>query len=303
MGQRSISVAELKAECVNLERDVLARGLATEADLAPNRPGKEKNVNRDARAWLRFYAVLHRHHGRGEHSGNEENRMRADSQVLSALRDEPIRVNLIQPVPLEDARAKKGESETDTLLVYPKSLDALLHAHALDRQLGWLIIQKERAEDAGARGMPRASELHERIIDAMAYTYGLLAWIMTSPGPQMPYEATVRGDPELPKYIKALHPMDVAQIVAASREHHGRLAALQVLIDRRTQAEGGRRPSWSQFIGSLAVEMDTDSVQISCYRSLGSLLASVRLDADAKAMPEKDSDAADASHPSTGNLG
>lgn len=292
-GQRSISVAELKAECVTLERDVLRRQLASEAELEPHRPGKEKNTARDARGWLNYFRALSRMHARGENASSDEARLRADAQVLAALRDEPIRVDLLQPVTLLPIADEEPEPPIDHLYVYQKSLDALLNAHGLDRQLAWLLMQKERIEEAGARGMPRSSELHDKIIAATSYTYGLLAWIMTSPGPEMPYEPGMgKADPELPDHIKLLHPVDVAQIANAAMKHHARLAALQVLLDQRTRAEGGKRPSWSQFIGSMAVELDTDSVQIMKHRSLGSLLAAVQLSNDANTPTEKDSAAA-----------
>lgn len=298
-GQRSVSVAELKAECVLLERDVLRRSLATEAELEPNRPGKEKNTARDARGWLNYFRVLSRCHARGEHSHGDEARARADAQVLSALRDEPVRVDLIQPVQELPVADEETPEPITFLYVYQKSLDALLHAHGLDRQIAWLLLQKERVEDAGSRGMPRASELHEKVIDAIAYTYGLVVWIMTSPGPAMPYEPGGRTDPALPDYIRQLHPMDVVQIANGAMKHHARLAALQVLLDPKSRNETGKRPSWSQFVGSLAVEMDTDSVQIMKHRSLGSLLAAVQLNADANAPNE---DPAAATRPTAGTF-
>lgn len=299
-GQRSISAAELKAECVNLERDVLRRSLASEAELEPNRPGKEKNTARDARGWLNYFRVLSRIHARGEASNSDEARARADAQVLSALRDEPIRVDLIQAVqelPIADEELPEPITH---LYVYQKSLDALLHAHALDRQIAWLLLQKDRVEEAGARGMPGASELHERVAEVIAYTYGLVVWIFTSSGPQMPYvPGEGKADPVLPDYVRQLHPMDVVQIANASMKHHARLAALQVLLDKKSRNEGGRRPSWSQFVGSLAVEMDTDSVQIMKHRSLGSLLAAVQLNADANT---PDDDPAAATRPTAGTF-
>lgn len=298
-GQRSVSAAELKAECINLERDVLRRGLGSETDLSQYRPGKEKNTARDARGWLRYYAVLNRYHARGEHEHGDEQRARADAQVLAALSDEAIRVDLLQPITILPLEGEEPEPEIVYVYVYQKSLDALLHAHALDRQLAWLLIQKERVEDAGARGMPRASELHEKLTDAISYTYGLIVWIMTSPGPPMPYTVGGKTDPEIPEMIRLMHPIDVAQIANAAMKHHARLAALQVLLDKRSRNEGGKRPSWSQFVGSLAVEMDTDSVQIMKYRSLGSLLAAVQLNADAN-LP--DDDPAAATRPTAGTL-
>jgi hypothetical protein len=289
----------LKAECITLERDVLRRTLATEQELAPFRPGKESNTQRDARGWLRYFARLHRFHARGENSDSDEARARADAQVLAALRDEAIRVDLLQPITLLPIADEEPESPIDHLYVYQKSLDALLHAHALDRQLAWLILQKERVEEAGARGMPRSSELLDKVMETISYTYGLIVWIFTSAGPAMPYALNGKTDPVLPPEIVQLHPLDVAQIANAAMKHHARLAALQVLLDRKSRRDGGRRPSWSQFIGSLAVEMGVDSVQIMKHRSLGSLLASVQLNADANT---PDDDPAAATRPTAGTL-
>jgi hypothetical protein len=297
VGTRSVSVAELRAECVNLERATLAAGLATETDLVPHRPGGKENDRKDARGWLRYYAVLHRKHARGEFQASADSRLRADAAVMAALRDEPIRVDLIEPVPWAN------DTLTSHLLVYPKSLDALLQAHALDRQIAWLIQQADRIDEAGTRGMPRASELHRRVLDTISYTYGLLVWIMTSPGPEMPYTVGVGGDPELPTYVTSIHPIDLPQIAAAAQRHHARLTAVQALLDHRPQADGGRRPSWSSFMGSLAIELDDDSVQLTKHRSLASLLASVQLNADANRYDgDDDKKAESATHPPAGNL-
>lgn len=282
MGQRTISGAELRAECTNLERAVIAQGLATADALAPHRPGGSENSGKDARAWLRYYAVLHRKHARVELEAQRDIRTRADAAVLQALRDEPVRVELVTPVPLEDG------VETSTLLVYQKSLDALLQVHALDRQIAALLVQQERVESAAARGMPGAATLQERILEAIGYAYQLLAWILTTPGPAMPYELTPRGDPEPPAYVKALNPIDYPQIAGAAQQHHARLAAVQALIDQRPVSDGGKRPSWSQFIGSLAIELDEDAVQLTKFRSLATLLATVQLDADAKRVDSSD---------------
>lgn len=298
MAQRSISVAELRSECVNLERAVLHAGLATEVEIAPHRPGEESNDKKDARGFLRYFAVLHRFHARGENSVSDVARTRADGQVMAALRDEPIRVELLTPIQMEP----NGKPQA-SLYVYPKSFDALFHAHALDRSVGQLLVQKERIELAGAQGMPRASELLDRTMEVVSYVYGLLAWIMTSPGAEKPFTIGPE-DPELPFYIKQLNPLDVVQICAAAEKHHARVAAVQSLLDRRSTPDGGRRPTWSQFFGSLAVELNEDSVNLSCYRSLNSLLASVQLDADGKRIDSEDENrkAADATRPPAGTL-
>lgn len=281
MGQRSISIAELRAEAINLRRAVASAKLAGESEMDPHVPGNEKNEKKDARGWLRYLNVLHRLHARGEMRQTSDARQRADAAVLQALRDEPVRVELITPIEIEPGVM------TSALFVYQKSLDALLQAHALDREIAWLLLQGERVQDAGARGMPRSSELYHKVTSAISYAYQLLAWIMTHPGPGMPYEPTIKGDPVPPAYITALNPMDYPQIAAAAQQHHARLAAVQALLEHKSTAEGGHRPTWSQFYGSLAIEMDENAVQLTRFHSLGSLLAAVQLDADAKTPDDK----------------
>ena len=264
-----LTADELKAECATLERAVRSAGLATDEYVAKHRPGGEDNTAEDVFGWLRFYAVLHRAHARGEIQPDVAH-ARNDGTILDALRNEPIMV-----VPLED---------TSDIFVYPKSLDALLHVHALDLQLAWMLTQKEMLEaEASAASM----NLIQYVMDAMAYTYQLLCWVVTSEGPEMPYK--VEDDaPEIPKYVRVLSPWDVVRICQAHQEHLGKLSVLSSLLDTHSQRENGKRPSWSMFVGSMSVEMGEPANVLMKHRSLAELLAVARIRSAANEVPEED---------------
>jgi hypothetical protein len=264
-----LTADELTAECATLERAVRSAGLATEDYLAKHRPGGEENPATDVFGWLRFYAVLHRCHARGE-TQSDSAHARNDATILDALRNEPIMV-----VPLSD---------DDDIFVYPKGLDALLHIHALDLQLAWMLAQKEILEtEASAESM----NLIQYVMDAMAYTYQLLCWVVTTRGPELPYRVE-DDDPQIPTYVKALTPWDVVRVVQAHQEHLARLSVLSSLLDTTPQKEGGKRPSWSMFVGSMSVELGEPANVLMKHRSLAELLAVARIHSAANEVPEKE---------------
>lgn len=285
MGLRTIPTAELRAECVTLERGVLRAGLASPDELAPWTPGGESNTSTDARGWLAYFARLHRFHARGEQRGALalDPHDRNDLAVMDALRNEPVAVRLIEPVTVS---GPEGETRYETVYVYAKSLDALLAVHALDRTLAKLLLTKLELE--GAFGP--TSELLTRVVETISYTYQLLVWIVTSAGPELPY-ASDTTDPVPPIWIQRLQAWDVVRICQAMQEHQLRLAALSALVDVKAQSQGGTRPSWSMFIGSMAVEMQQSPNMLMKHRALLELLATAHL-ATASRTPPAARDAA-----------
>ena len=285
MPLRSIKTAELRAECKTLERAVLRAGLAGELDFKKWQPGGENNTATDARGWLAYYARLHRWHAKGERSdgdsGFDPHDMN-DRRVLDALRNEPVPVRLI------DAIVVAGEPLRDTVHVYAKSLDALLHVHALDRTLATLMMKKLQLEQV----MGPSSELLTRTVDVISYTYRLLVWIVTSPGPEMPWEPD-DVDPTPPVWITKLQAWDVIRICQAAQEHQLRLAALSALVDVKAQDSGGTRPSWSMFAASMASETKEPVSTLMKHRALIELLATAHMVA-ASRQPDKDTNGADA---------
>src|SRR5215207_5850156 len=77
--KRSVSAAELRAECSILERAVCTAKYADAAALVAYRPGGSENPDKGARGWLAFYRHLHRLHAlEGRVSGDRAREHRAD---------------------------------------------------------------------------------------------------------------------------------------------------------------------------------------------------------------------------------
>lgn len=276
--RRNGSNRELKERCHKI-RDTLrfralAGGVVTENEIAMYWPGGEENPGNDHWAWIFCYASMTRLSDRlrGLAKQKDKSTAIADAQVLDALRAEPIPVMLTA-----------GSDDASPLYVYPKGLDALMHLHALDATCGYLTAQR-----AWILANPTAMAMASlpQVMSVLAYTEHLLCWIVTAPGPEMPY-ASDNDTPKIPPHIKALSPWDVMRICRAHQQHMGKLSALSSLIDETSEQDKGPRPSWSMFIGALALDMGESPTQLMRHRSLMELMAMVRLNAAAKAVPEK----------------
>jgi hypothetical protein len=269
--KRSISVAELKAECTVLERAVRAAGLATTEELKTDKPGSPDNPERDARAWLRYYTALQRRHATLTKLHEVSPSGADDATVLDALRGEPVEVPLLD----------KGKS----VFVHPKSLDAALYIHALDLKLAWLLSQKSMLEERGTAGDVL---MLPKVYEAISYIYQILCWIVCSEGPAMPFNPT-ELDPKPPAWITELEPWDVVRVCQAHQKLMLRLHALSALIDEESQQDQkGTRPSWSMFYSTMAVELKESAVNLIKLRSMGEMLAMARMNAAAHATPKTD---------------
>ena len=285
-GYRSIPTSFFRAECTTLERDLISRRIVTREQLASFQPGGAVNPAKDARGWLHYYRHLQRAHavaGAGAGSPGGVNaggsRAAADGTVLNALRAEPIAVALVA-----------GGPDRPRLFVYPKSLDALLHVHALDRWLAWMTGQYAALCAALAED-PRAeiADCIPEVTEAISYTYQLLCWIVTHQGPGMPY-ASDDPRPVPPPHIVALEPWDVVRICQAHQQHMLRLSAMATLLtnDEDRRGDGGERLSWSSFVATLAMETGGDPVAVTKFMPLVAQLAAVRLAADARTPRERE---------------
>lgn len=262
MASRSIPGRQLSGECGLMERTVLTAGLATEEEVKTWRPGGANNPDRGAQGLLKFLTRLHRFHARGE-GKNTTSRSIQDSQVLEALRDQPVTVHL-----------PSHSVNTEPIRVYPKSMSALMMVHGLDVQLTWMCAQREELLRMTS---PEALEALPLVLDAISYTYHLLVWIVTSEGPGAPFAAQDDA-PEIPEWITKLEPWDFIVICQAHQQHLMRLSALTALLDdKKTPESPSVRPSWSVFYGTLALDMGQPVDLLLKHRSLVSLMASVRL--------------------------
>lgn len=270
-------VKQLKARCRGLRDTLRVRRLATEAELAAYWPGGEENTEPGRGGWIYCYANFVGFLRRAEHRERVVD-AGADETILKALRDEPIQV-----------RRLGAEPDEAPLYVYAKSLDASLQIHALNVQLAWMLGEYNQLaallDDPQTERRAALAETLPQVLDAVSYTYQLLAWIVTTPGPDMPYAAD-DDRPAPPEHIRRLEPWDMVAICRAHQQHMLRLHALTALIDERGAEDGGTRPSWSSLIGTVSMDTGEAPVTLMKHRSLASLLAAVRLNADAKAPRE-----------------
>lgn len=269
---RSIPGQRLRSESRLLEKAILTANLASKDEMALWAPGGENNPDKGLEGVYRYLCRLHRFHARGENRDPDSARALQDAQVLQALRDEPV------PVALPSAAAEQ-------VMVYPKSMEALLYVHGLDVQLAWMNAQR-----TVLLGMttPQAIDALPRVLDAISYTYQLLVWVVTSKGPELPFAAQDDA-PEIPGWIKKLEPWDFIVICQAHQRHLMRLSALSALLDdKKNPKDPVGRPSWSVFYGSLALDTGEPVGNLMKHRSLVSLMASVRLSNYAKTPGDKD---------------
>jgi hypothetical protein len=277
MPKRSITTKELRAECTVLERAVLTQRLTTKDALTPHRPGGAENPDRSASGWLSYYRHLQRTHAKGERATplNAPSRAAADAAVMDALRSKPVRVEVIGTDP----------SAPRVLHVYAKSLDALLQVHALDRQLAYMTQTHAKLL---AINTAQSRDTIPRVLAEISYTYQLLAWIVTTEGPGMPY-AVDAALPTPPAEIAALEPWDIVRIVEAHHKHMLRLHAIASLLDDKVQGEGkGTRPSWSMFAADAAAMFGEDPDVVMRDRALPSLLAASWLHNASRTPPAAD---------------
>lgn len=264
MAGRSFSRVELERRCRTLETHVRRCKYASEQELDAYRPGGPDNPDRRG-LWglIRWHAQLVRFCGREE--AHEGDRAAADGEVLDALRGESLSVTLVEPRPAEAPAA---------LEVHPKGLSALMECHQRDALLGWLGLRAIALREALT---PDDLELSGRVQEEIAHQYALLAWIVTHPGPALPYEFGDRR-PVPPAWALALSPHDYMRIAQAhSVVNAQRLGALDTLVAKDSApGEAPIRPSWSVFVGELAVKMQTPADVLMRDHTLASLLATVR---------------------------
>jgi hypothetical protein len=279
----AITIRSLKALTAPFAHDLAMRGVAAPV-LDGIRPGGAENPARDAHAWLRYYGRLMALRSAVERGGDGGGVMTteeaaADTVILAALAGEakPIRLSA-------------NEHAGERLAVYPKSGIALVKAHVRNLEIGRLLSYVDRL---GASDDPRASTLTERALVEVLYLHRVLAWIACTPGPGLPFPE-VQADPELPELFRDLAPQDLLTICRVFDEvNWARLRALELLMapDPDEHDAPSRRPSWSQFFGSLAASEGRASEDVLRDRSLVGLLATMKLAASAQRQATADAKA------------
>jgi len=263
-GSRSISKKQLRADAAVLESVVLHHRYATREALEPYKPGGVENPSTDVHGWLRYYIKLQRLHSQAERTAPRA----TESVAFTASERERMALLRGQAVPVE-LLARESETSAPTYLhVYPKSLAALTDCYERDIVLGWLTAHFKTLEgDSSAMAL----ECRARLLDEMLYQQRVLAWIVTTPGPRLPFpETAVRPQP--PEDLASLDALDVFRIIQAHQLVNSmRLQALSELYDLSNR-DDIKRPQWTVWVASVAAEMGVRAETLMNDWSLGELM-------------------------------
>lgn len=253
------SLAQMRERCGTAERQVRRKAYASEAEMTQYRPDETEADS--IWAWCYYYAQLVRFLGREEIAELEGDG--ADGSVLAALDATPVAV----PV-----------SSGATTLVYPKSLGALLEFHARERQLLWISARYASMRTDVQELAPELLDLLPRVAEEVARQSAMIAWMATHEGPGLPYEPSVGEPPEIPAEVLAFDPVDVIRINQAFVQVNTvRLQGLERLVQPPKTSGSSSRPSWSVFVGALAMKWQADPKRLMWDYPLATLLATVKL--------------------------
>lgn len=269
------SARAIKERCTQARRSLAVRALATPEELSAYWPGGAVNPTRRRGAWIFCYANYVRFLGRGEADPTTQ----LDTLGLQALAGQPVEVQLLAAPP---ALARPF------LSVYPKGGRALLFCHARDWRIGWLATACRVLQE---RGEAADHTLLDRATDELAYQMGLLFWVLTSPGPGLPFAAGATLTP--PPYFADLDPVDIAQLNLAHAKVNGsRLALLRKQIQLTLGPhERARDNTFFDFFGNVAIEMGSPLDRVLEDWSLEQLLSAVLASANAREHAKQDAEA------------
>lgn len=259
----SITVRQLKAQCNDLAEDLLRYEQTSVEALLALKPGGADNPKRDTSAWVRYYGQLQLLRGRAQGAVGPTARgaQGDDSLALAALAAMPVVVRV---------------ADGHEYVVHPKSLSALLHCHAREIVLGRLAALVASLKDADAKD-EHVALVHEALGE-IDYQTQVLAWIACHDQPGLPFPRHERR-PVVPEQWANAHALSVLEINRAfARVNWVNLRAMQSLIEPDPDAgENRSRPSWSMFMGSLAIELHEDPMHLIENRALVSVMASTQL--------------------------
>jgi len=265
---------ELIQRCRQLRSHVLARKLATEAEIEQHWPtspvlaeGQQPPAtwasDDEQDAWWLCHAQLARFVERGEfYQGPSD---WADEQAIAALRDEPADVLL---------------SDRSRVQVYPKSFEALLWFRAVDSFVDWLEDQIGLLEHAIESGridrekIPEPGQTLQALHREIAYAWALRAAQACVPGPA--FDEAVARDPG--RFL-SLAPDDLHRIYLAFLEVNvRRIATGRLLAPPSKPAKDEDAPArWARFFGRFGDRWRISPLELTRFRSLASLLLAAQL--------------------------
>lgn len=249
----TLSLQELRNTAELLERQVLASGGLTEAQVAGRRPGGTATyADESPSAWLAYALWLAEHVRPAAVTGSG----RGLTQVLhEALADEPVPVTL---------------ASGQIVRVFPKSLNTLLVLEGLDADLRQTLETMRTValdpEVESAAGVAFVGALLK------ATALRMYVWILTHEGPGLPF-GEHETDVTPPEWTTELVGADLEAIVVAHmRVNRQDLEVLAHAFPTEERPTNGRLPL-SGFLGAQAAEDGLAPKHLIYDRTLRSIFA------------------------------
>jgi hypothetical protein len=228
----------------------------------------------DTLDWVRCFGYLFRFTGRKEWL--KDGSPHASEELMKALHDEPLEIDLVNPV-----------NGTESVFVYPKSHWTLRWMEMNGWLYNWLfergMVLREAADEGRIEKykIPKPMELLEAVESELSVRDAYMCWVATCPEPFVPW--TPGEDPwtpvgEPPQIFFDLSPIDVFRIrQAAQVVNLGRLQFLPKLAEKKqgkmnfdkyfaSRARRAKQPAkYLSMHVTLASQLVEDSLAASSY--------------------------------------
>lgn len=253
--------AQLRDRTAAIAKHLLAKGLATQAELDACNANTLDDTETDLIVTFGNLRVLLSERTPTDED-REKRRARADRVVLDSLRGASKPVTLTAPI--DDLRE---------VSVHPKSMNALIELAERDAVIGLMNAGLDALRDMVTRDpTPEHVDHMARSIREVGYQERICVWIVTHPGPGLPFPEE-ETNPVLPPWLAYLSPVDVLLIFAAHEDvSAGRLAALQALRRGKKKADDVER-GWGVYLANLASLLNRSAEQLARDHSLAALFA------------------------------
>lgn len=267
----------LKDRCRLIEAHVRARSLATAVELDAYRPGGEENPEKHGLGpWVFWYGNLCRFNARADNAVAAPVLAESNAVAVLAMADMPVPIALRQDPGWTD--------KPSTAFVHPKSLHALLHLRAYEDALEHLAFYVNKLSVSREA---EAMKLVSRTLEAMSWEYAVMAWILTTPGPGLPFEPN-EGMPEPPATFRKWLPEDFIEVARANLVVNGARLKQTRQLCRAVQEGEPHRPVFSVLLASLGLEAGMDWRLLTKDRTLVGLLSGLTLGQDERMAQQQD---------------
>ena len=238
------------------------------------RPGGASNPGRGAAQWLSYYTWLVRVDERTlatSVAGNGGQTAEMERQLVDVVRGAPRRVELVSPWP----------GDIKSVLVYPKSITALMEADRWDGEIHTLGPWCNALE---GRQSATDRELRVKALDRLQTAQAALLWLATEglegATAACPYAPELLADIEVPRRFFEADPYDIVRIMRAYADvNAGRLALVGALT--RLKFPGlpsqDHRPSWATFTSEQALATGIPAAELADRWPLTALVAQAAL--------------------------